>query len=214
MQIRFYKACGFTLLEMAIALTIIGLILGMIIFSGNETINSGNVVRTLGILEDLSKASVQFKEQYKSLPGDMVVSNALPEIPNLPADCLSGGANAGNGDNAITALESVCVPEHLFHAGLIKTDGIGATGKLVVNSPFGTLRVISRLNSVGPNLLGRNIPFVIELASLPCDVVQEIDRKMDNDNISSGNIVASTAAGVALPNCAAGTIVPFLLVPL
>lgn len=204
---------GFSLVELAIALSIIGLILGMVVFSGSKTIDSGNTVKTLAILDDLSESSVQFKEQYKSLPGDMIVSNALPAIPNLPADCMSGGANAGDGNAAISALESACVPEHLFHAGLIKTDGT-VGGKLVLISPYGTLRVISRLNSVGPNLLQRNISVVIELAGLPCEVAKEVDRKMDNDNISNGNIVASTAAGVAIPNCVPTDIIPFVLIPL
>lgn len=205
---------GFTLIELAIALSIIGLILGMVVFSGNETINSSQVIRTLGIIDDMSKATVQFKEQYKALPGDMIVSNTTPEITGLPPECMLGGGNAGNGNNSISAVESECVPEHLFHAGLIKTDGIGTTGKLVVNSPYGNLRVVSRLNSVGPNLLGRNISTITEFANLPCEVVQEIDRKMDNDDISNGNIVASTAAGVALPNCIQGAIIPFFLVAL
>ncbi len=205
---------GFTLLELAISLTIIGLILGMVIFSGTATIGSGQIVKTLAIIDDLSKASVQFKEQYKSLPGDMLVSSATPEITGLPADCISGGTNAGDDNGSINALESVCVIEHLFHAGLIKSDGVGATGKLVINSPYGTLRVISRANSVGSTLVGRNISTVIEFANLPCEVAQEIDRKTDDDNIGTGNVRASTAAGVVIASCNPSVIVPFLLVPL
>lgn len=205
---------GFSLFELAISITIIGFILGMVVFSGSATINSSKVVQTLAIINDLSKASVQFREQYKSLPGDMLISNTTPEISGLPTGCMSGGENVGNGNNSISATESACVIEHLYHAGLIKSDGVSTAGFLTVNSPYGTLRIVSRANSVGPALLARNISTVIEIANLPCDVVQEIDRKTDNDNIGTGNVQASTPAGVVITTCNAGSIIPFLLVPL
>lgn len=213
--IFFKKNRGFSLVELAISITIIGFILGMVIYFGSATINSSKVVQTLAIIDDLSKASSQFKAQYKSLPGDMLVSNTTPEIIGLPAVCASGGANAGNGNNSIDATESACVIEQLYHAGLIKSDGADTTtGLLTINSPYGTLRVVSRANSAGPTLLGRNVLTVVELANLPCEVAQEIDRKTDNDNIGTGNVVASTAAGVAVNPCSAGQIIPFLLVAL
>lgn len=205
---------GFSLIELAISITIIGVIIGMVVLSGGATIGSSKVVQTLAIINDLSKASVQFKEQYKSLPGDMIISSATPEISSLPTDCISGGTNAGNGNDSISATESVCVVEQLYHAGLIKSDGVDATGKLTVNTPYGSLRVISRVNSVAPTLLGRNVSTIIELANIPCEAVQEIDRKTDNDNIGTGNVVASNPDGTAKTNCAAGEIVPFLLVSL
>jgi prepilin-type N-terminal cleavage/methylation domain-containing protein len=210
----FSKQRGFSLIELAIVVTVIGIILAMVVRYGGAILNSSKVVQTLAIIDDLSKASVQFKEQYKSLPGDMLVSSTTPEITGLPAACMSGGAEQGNGNESITADESACVIEHLYHAGFIKSDGVNAAGLLTVNSPYGTIRVISRASSVGPTLLGRNVSTVIELANLPCDVVQEIDRKSDNDNIGTGNVVASTATGVAVTTCNIGDIVPFLLVPL
>jgi len=49
---------------------------------------------------------------------------------------------------------------------------------------------------------------VVEFQNLPCEVAQEMDRKMDNDDLGSGKAIASGGA------CTAGNIVPFYAVAL
>lgn len=206
---------GFTLIEMAVVLVIIGLILGMIVLNGGATIGSTKVAKTLAVVNDLSQAIAQFKSQYKALPGDLKVSSTLHEVPGLPSDCEAGGAHAGNENGEIDGTESVCVPEHLYHAGLIRTDGTDSTtGRLVVTTPYGPLRVVSRSASVASALLDRGVQIVIEMDNLPCEVAMELDRKLDNDNIGTGRAIAVDNAGAAVAACAAGSTILHFVVAL
>jgi prepilin-type N-terminal cleavage/methylation domain-containing protein len=184
---------GFTIIEMAIVLVIIGLILGAVLklTAVRQSAQAKDVITMAG---DISAAVSSFKENYKYLPGDFPA--APGEIANLLAGsaCVTGGANAGNGDGAINANESACVPEHLFRAGMTKAEIDPATGLYIFKSPFGSVTVISAaLSKAGlasPTALPATTQNVIEFTNLPCDVALEIDQKMDNAALTTGNAVA------------------------
>lgn len=201
---------GFTLIELAIALSIIGLIAGAVYFSGSELDKSSKVGKTTSIINDLTEAIQQFKSQYKSLPGDMLVN---AEITDVNALCRTGGANQGNDDNIITTTESLCVVEHLFRAGLIRSDGENMSGLKVINSPFGgNLSVLHPSTSHASGIwTKRNVSVVIELTNLSCDVVQDIDRRLDDDKINDGHALAIATDGSILPSCGPGDIIPFMV---
>ena len=214
MTLRIKNSGGFTLIEMAIVLVIISLILGMILLSGGATVGSTKTGKTITIISELSEAVSQFKSQYKYLPGDMLVNT---EIAGVTAFCKVGGADVGDGDGQITANEATCVPEHLFRAGFIRADGADANGIQTLVTPYGSIRVISLANSVaGPSGLlgagGRNVNSVIEVGNLPCSVAQEIDRKTDDDNITTGRTQAAKADGTSFGACNPGDIIPLLIV--
>jgi len=52
--------------------------------------------------------------------------------------------------------------------------------------------VISRTNSHVTGLPA-SIQNVIEFSNIPCDVAQEIDAKLDNGDVATGNIQSDTA---------------------
>jgi prepilin-type N-terminal cleavage/methylation domain-containing protein len=198
---------GFTLIEIAIVILVAGLIL-VAILKGESLIQESRVQSTLAIATDLSATGRTFKQRYHYLPGDFLITAASPEIPNVAAACVFGGPGAGNGNGVIEANESACVPQHLFASGFIK----GGTGPM--RSQYDVVQVISNTASqtaLGPNPLPANIQNVIEFTNLPCDVVQEIDRKIDDGNLATGNARASVAA--CTPK-GANDPVPFFAVPL
>jgi prepilin-type N-terminal cleavage/methylation domain-containing protein len=181
---------GFTLVEIAIVIFIVGLILTAIM-KGESLIQESRVQDTLSIAADLSTASRAFKQRYHYLPGDLLIAAGSPEIPNVSANCMSGGAGAGNGNGAIEANESACVPQHLAAAGLIKS---GATP---MPTQYGFVQVVANSASqtaLGTNPLPGTIQNVIEFSTLPCEVAQQIDRTTDDGNLATGNARASVAA--------------------
>lgn len=172
---------GFTLVEVSIVLVIIGLILGGIL-QGQSLIRSMQVKDVMAIIKDIQTSSQYFKERYHYLPGDWVFS--ANEIPNVTA--------GGNGNGLIAgAAEVGLVPSHLVNAGFIHGDG------MQIRTRYGNVRVISRATS-NVAALPTSIQNVIELANLPCDVAMEIDLKIDDGVINTGNARASVA------NCLAG----------
>ncbi|MGL5719287.1 MAG: type II secretion system protein, partial [Alphaproteobacteria bacterium] len=59
---------GFSLIELAIALVVIGLILGGI-FKGQELIERGRLQKTISQIADYQLALTTFVEQYEAIPG-------------------------------------------------------------------------------------------------------------------------------------------------
>lgn len=202
---------GFTLIELAVVLVIISLIIGGILKMGSihQSAQAKDVISMAG---DISAAANSFKENYKYLPGDF--PTAANEIAAVGAACLTGGANAGDGNGAISAAESACVPEHLYRAGLLRATLNAATGLYEFRSPFGSVQVMATaLSQAGvAGYVGMpTVQNVIEFANLPCTIALEFDQKMDNGNLTIGNAVAVDATP-AIVTCTPGVLndpVPF-----
>lgn len=180
---------GFTLVEISIVIVIIGLLIAGVI-QGKSLIQSAKVSNAITLAQDISVALNAFKQQYHMLPGDMGITT---EVPGISAGCQYTGGSTNNG-LIDTLQESGCVPEVLFKAGLAKQP--------TFSSYYGTVSVkavgLSTSSGFAPS-----VTHVVEFANLPCEVAQEIDRKMDNDDLSSGKGIAS------VPNCTAGTPVSY-----
>ena len=88
---------GFTLVELAIVLMIIGLLIGGIL-RGQELVTNARVNSTIQQVKAYEGATVTFHDSYQSLPGDM--ATALNRLPG----CLTGNTNFcvnGNGDGIV-----------------------------------------------------------------------------------------------------------------
>ncbi len=189
---------GFTLVEIAVVLVIIGILLTGIL-KGNSIIRTVQVNDAVTIAEDIRAATAIFKDRYHYLPGDLPYTAG--EIPNVTA--------GGDGNGAISVAESVNVfgaggQNHLFNAGLIKST--------TVNTWFGgvTVAVLSTAVNLGGAGFPTNIINVIQFTNLPCEIAMEMDTKMDDGSLDTGNGQASVA------NCTPGVSdpVPFYAVPL
>src|SRR5688572_7753278 len=89
---------GFTLVELAIALMIIGLLVGGIL-RGQELYNIAKLNKTIKQYQSYVAASISFRDVYDGqLPGDMAIADR--KIPG----CEAGNTNScinGNGDNRV-----------------------------------------------------------------------------------------------------------------
>ena len=86
---------GFTLLEIAILIVIVGLILAGVI-KGQEMITSAKVKRVAGQIDEIRAAYFGFQDRYKALPGDY--SDA-----DINIECGSSTCLKGDGDGRIRA---------------------------------------------------------------------------------------------------------------
>lgn len=112
---------GFSLVELSIALVIIGLLVGGIM-GGRHLIQSAKVLSMLEEIEHYESSIQHFREKYGSLPGDM------PNATDYWSDCVYESTHNrcnGNGDHHIGAVsfftnEAFRAWEHMALAGLIE----------------------------------------------------------------------------------------------
>lgn len=87
---------GFTLVELAIVLVIVGLLIGGIL-KGQELIGATRVNSTVSQAKAIEAAAYTFSDTFGGKPGDL--ANAATRVPNCAVDkgCAAGTGTQGNG---------------------------------------------------------------------------------------------------------------------
>jgi prepilin-type N-terminal cleavage/methylation domain-containing protein len=207
------KQSGFTLIEIAIVLVIIGLLLGGVL-KGQELITSARVRNLISQQDGIKAAYFGFLDRFRALPGDY--SLASTNIANVAV-----GAN-GNGNGQILSVvggdaidEYIAVWDHLSKAGFINGSysyaALPETPASAPTSPYGRyLQVVyDNVYGAGAGAPRHNIKTGNQI---PSEILAEIDRKVDDGNPVSGVFQFSTysggtgaSAGTAPTGGAAGT---------
>lgn len=199
---------GFTLIELAIAITVIGLLMAGVLMGSNALIEKSRMASLISKTKDLGAASRDFKSRYGYFPGDMPNAGTyITADGGLSSGCASGGGGNGVVD---TELESTCALEHLVKSGLISKAehetagyfiGSGFEGGMV-GSVFKQSRVSLWHTTANDN--------VIRITMLPCTVALALDRKLDNDYSKSdgtpvplgkGNVTGTGISGTTIETC-------------
>jgi prepilin-type N-terminal cleavage/methylation domain-containing protein len=200
---RLRQQRGFTLVELAIVVTIIA-ILTVAILQGQSIVFNARVASTMSIAHDLSVASQTFKNRFHYLPGDL--PNPGNYIPNLPPACIAltapGTPNLGDGQ-ILPPTESLCAVEELFQLGLIKADPDPSNPPYhMLQNPFtsGTIRLVavSAVAANYPAVWPTTTANLIEFQNLPCEAVIAVDTSLDDGILNSGKAMAS------VPTCQIG----------
>src|SRR5688572_24121359 len=82
---------GFTLVELAIVMVIIGLLIGGIL-KGQELIVNARMASLATQIKATSTAVYTFRDTYKNLPGDM--TNVGNRLPDCTGTCVAAGGNS------------------------------------------------------------------------------------------------------------------------
>lgn len=190
MRRRRAKPSGFTLVELAVVMTIIALLL-IVVFKGESLIGTGRSQQVLAAVKDLSVAVDQFRSRYNYLPGDM--PDASTRLPGVVACNPVGAPTTANGDGngRVDAAEVGCVPEHLFRAGMIRSN---AAVTITTSKGILSIRVIARSASALAASFPTSTRNLIELLNVPCQIAQDLDAKTDDGNFATGNTRASVAS--------------------
>jgi prepilin-type N-terminal cleavage/methylation domain-containing protein len=201
------KQSGFTLVEIAIVLVIIGLLLGGIL-KGQEMITQARIKNVANDFNGITAAYFSYQDRYKAIPGD------------------DGGANArwatvsafnGNGDGQIqgnynlppvlptaltAAMESLNFWWHLRLAGFVA----GATANTVLlTQPSNVVGGIVGVQSSAMNLPGN----IICSSNVPDKIAIAVDNQLDDQRPDGGNMRGFLqTAGTPSPNAPAAPTSP------
>jgi prepilin-type N-terminal cleavage/methylation domain-containing protein len=120
-QLQMKKNAGFTLVEIAIVLVVIGLLLGAIL-AGQEIVTNAQVRSSINEYNSVASAMFVYQDRYRRRPGDdNSAATRWPDtIPGVPATVgdgdglISGIWNAGN-----EPAETAIFWHHLRNDGLV-----------------------------------------------------------------------------------------------
>ncbi len=142
---------GFTLVELAIVMIIIGLLIAGVL-KGQELIGNARVTSTVAQIKSIDAATSTFRDEYQALPGD--IKNATTRLPNCTADAAcNAGAGDGNGiinskANAAAGTEAEAFFPDLSLANLVS--GMNTSlGKAAWNGYFPESKIGSSGFNVG-----------------------------------------------------------------
>ena len=218
---------GFTLVELAIVMIIIGLLIAGVL-KGQALITNAKVTAQVAQFKALDAATSTFKDMYSALPGDIALAST--RLPN----CAVAPCNVnGNGNGVIDVLPAAAPTAaneagtyfvHLAAADLVT--GITSNGVVTV---WGNLLPAAKIggglqpgSSTGVNgdfinlVNGATIAPVaglyltltqtagaIPAVSITPNQAQRIDTKVDDGSPGSGSVRAGGSVGVGAADCAA-----------
>lgn len=181
------KQAGFTLVEIAIVLVIIGLLIGGVL-KGREMITNAKIKRIENDFSGVAAAIYAYQDRYGVLPGDDPVASTRFSGTWTGSDNGNGNGNISGGwSSQNNGQESRKIWKHLRGAGLIAgpVDSTNASYQQPSNS-FGGLVGID-LNLY--NLSGHNIVF----GEIPGDIAQILEARGDDGVPSTGSIQSNAS---------------------
>ncbi len=201
------RQTGFTLVEIAVVLVIVGLLLGGVL-KGQELIDSAKVKNLAQDFRTTPTLLYAYQDKYRALPGDdRIARNHL---------CADAGACTTNGDgngaidgnwNDAAASEAFLFWQHVRLANLASgTTDTDDPGYLPRNAAGGRLG-IQRGGSGAP--LGLAGSYVMCADGITGKLVRQLDIAIDDGNPAAGSMRAATTDtdGALVPIASANPLV-------
>lgn len=208
------RQSGFTLVEIAIVLVIIGLLLGGVL-KGQELINSAKVKNLAQDFRTIPLFIYGYQDKYRALPGDD--TNATSHVTGAtkattPSGVLGNGVIDGHWDSETLTDESVLFWQHVRLANLASGPTSTAdTAFLPRNTDGGRIGIESGSAALIKNADGTNLAgtYVVCSGAILGKFAKQLDITMDDGKTNEGSMRvisgSHTRGGVALNAAATPT---------
>jgi prepilin-type N-terminal cleavage/methylation domain-containing protein len=181
-RFRNWQKGGFTLVELALVLVIIGLLITGVL-KGEALIQNAKVKKVVNQKDSLTAAFYTYYDRYSWYPGD-----APATVTDIP---VAGHTDNGNGNGQIDANnERWVLYQDLVLAQIINGGYTGAANSVPTN-PFGGTAIIQYYGTPPGSATPLNANCIV-FTQIPYDVAQEMDRKYDDGVYNTGTMRANT----------------------
>ena len=197
------RQSGFTLIEIAIVLVIIGLLLGGIL-KGQELINSARVKNLASDFRNIPLFIYGYQDKFKALPGDDPRANTNVGGDLATAGTQGNGVIEGTWNSTASGDESVLFWQHVRLAGLapgVTTLPDPLPGDYMpTNASGGIIGVQSGTTDttaspvVGADTKAIGGAYVICSSGILGKFVKQLDTQMDDGNTAAGSMMARETA--------------------
>ena len=195
------KQSGFTLIELAIVLVIIGLLLGGVL-KGQELINSAKAKSIASDLKNVQIFIYGYQDKFRAIPGDdPSASTHVNGATNAtsPAGTLNNAQINGLWNSSTATDESYLFWQHVRLAGFATgSTVVGGDDYLPRNADGGRLGVQS-INGFN-TITGMTGLYVVCSENIAGRLAKQIDSNLDDGATNTGSvraIIAGTPAAVA-----------------
>lgn len=179
------KQNGFTLIEIAIVLVIIGLLLGGVM-KGQELINSAKVKNLATDFRNIPVYIYGYQDKFKALPGDDPLATT-----HVGATATNGNGNGiidGLWDSTTAADESVQFWQQIRLAGLAPGSTVVNFTDYIPRNTMGGRIGITAGGAASPiaNLRGS---YIICSDGIPGKFARQLDTTLDDGNTITGSVM-------------------------
>ena len=195
---------GFTLIEIAIVLVIIGLLLGGVL-KGQELINSAKVKNLATDFRNIPVFIYGYQDKFKALPGDD--ANAAAHVTGAtvatnPPGTIGNGVIEGAWDSITTTDETQKFWQDVRLAGLAAGPTANATDLLPTNSVGGVIGITNGgVNNPDPAAAGSKLTgtYIICSAGILGKFAKQLDIQLDDGNPVTGSLRVYTPTVTTRP---------------
>lgn len=192
---------GFTLVELAVVLLIIGLLLGGVL-KGQSLIDSAKVKNLAQDFRSLPALVHVYQDRFRALPGDDL--RATGHLCGGAASCTTAGNGNGlldgNWDDSSTS-ESFLFWQHVRLAELASGSTVTTAEDYLPRNAMG-----GRLGVQSSSVLGLKGNVLMCSAAIPGKLVRQLDQQLDDGDPASGSVRVGSGSGSALTAITAATL--------
>ncbi len=189
-----HQQSGFTLVEIAIVLVIIGLLLGGVL-KGQELINSAKAKSYAQDFRTIQSALYGFQDRFKGIPGDLAGAAA-------PQQKIAGATTSGNGNGRIegawdgdATTEACNAWQHMRLAGFLAGN---TTPNCTLGDPYVQINADGGRIGISSDMYitGMTGSYNICSTGVLGKIAKQLDTQLDDGNPTTGSFrVAALVAG-------------------
>lgn len=223
---------GFTLVELAIVMIIIGLLIGGVL-KGQELINNAQITSAVAQLRNVDIALSGFRDAYNAIPGDMTSAQArLPGCIAAPCNVdgdgngrldTAPGVAVDNGDETFAVWSQLAAGNFIQGVNittatptLLRADTAPATeigdNSLITIGFHANLAALASANQVAPQGMymvitaadDGDVANAVGGVSMTPNAAQRVDSKLDDGAPNAGTVRAAGTAGANATDCTDG----------